>query len=207
MDTAFMIYQQRTELWKLLYAHWKAETMTITYLGIIVFIVLAYATWWRFTDKRQLTNLLLFGALISLGASIVDSFGVESGLWLYRTHILPMDKSYLLHIMTITPLTLMLVQQYSANWKQFFVWNAVGCSFIAFVIKPLLAALGIYQLMYWNYLYTFVLLYIGSTFVRGVLHFILAVQAQACEKYDSSLQSLLPHPAFKPLDKDKDNKR
>lgn len=199
MDHTFAIYQLQTEMWRLLYEDWKAGLMTAEYWGIVLFILLYYALWWKLTDKRRITELLLFGSLVAVMREIVDLAGVTSGLWLYKVRILPLASSVFLHNLTITPLTYMLALQYSPNWRQFFWWGAVAAGFIHFVLFPILSWAGIFQAMNWNYVYGFLVSYGVGILSRAAFHLVKQVQNKAVKGYDHPMKSTLIQPAFKPL--------
>lgn len=146
-------------------------------------------------------DLLLYGSLIAVMRELLDLFGVTAGLWTYKVRILPLSPSILLMDWTLIPLTYMLVQQYSPNWRQFFIWNALGTGMIAGVILPTLSALDIIQLMRWNYIYSFIGMYISATLARAAFHLVVQVQNAAREGKTSPLKNTLMQPAFKPLDK------
>lgn len=73
-------------------------------LELVAFILFYYAMWWKLTDKRRISDLLLFGSLLAVIRFIVDILGVTAGLWIYKVHILPTSQSVFLHALTITPL-------------------------------------------------------------------------------------------------------
>lgn len=206
MDSNFILYQLQSEMWNFILLDWQSELATVTYWGVIAFILVYYAIWWKLTDKRRISDLLLFGSLLAVIRFIIDTLGVTAGLWLYKIHILPTSQSVFLHVLTITPLTYMLAQQYSPNWKQFFVWGAVAGAWVSFVILPTLSVLDIYQPMKWNFVYGFFVSYGAAIFARGAFHLIKQVQHKAIEGYDSPLQRTLMHPAYKPIDEN-DNER
>ncbi|WP_371377741.1 CBO0543 family protein [Sporomusa aerivorans] len=201
MDTDYLIYQLRVELWQLLLADWKADTLTVKYWAMVGVIAFAYTMWYRLTDKRRLVDLLLYGSLIAVMRELLDLFGVSAGLWIYKVRILPLSPSVLLMDWTIIPLIYMLVQQHSPNWRQFFAWSAVGTTIIAGVIFPVLSALDILQLMRWNYFYGFVSMFVVATLSRAAFHLVVQVQSAAREGKPAPLENTLLQPALKPLDK------
>lgn len=200
MDLDFLIYQKREELWLLLLTSWNQDIPSFRYLGILAFIVLYYYLWYRLTDKQRLVDLLLYGSLITVSWTLVDTFGVLAGLWLYKHRTLPLLHDVFLRDWTITPLTYMLVQQYSPNWRQFFIWNAVGAGVLAFVIIPLLHIAGFYHLIHYNYIYIFLSYYLVAALMRAAFHLAVQVQEKARENNPSPLQSTIMQPAFKPMD-------
>lgn len=202
MNTEFAIYQLRIELWNLLFSDWLSQVMTVKYWGIIAFILLYYAIWWKLTDKRRISDLILFGSLLSVARIIYDLAGVSMGLWFYKDRIEPLSPTVFLHDVTIIPLTLMLAQQYSPNWKQFFIWAGLASAYLTLIILPIFSALEMYQLMKWNFLYAFLAQYAIAIFIRGAFHLVKQVQYKAVAGYNSPFQNTLMQPAFKPIDED-----
>ncbi|MDF2565129.1 MAG: hypothetical protein K0Q53_1524 [Massilibacillus sp.] len=205
MDINYILYQIRMDLWNVLLAQWQTSITTPEYWGVVATIIITYIVWYRLTDKTRLLTLLFYGSLITVMTTLVDLLGTTSGLWYYKVPLLPLTTSVLLRDWTLIPLTYMLVQQYSSNWRQFFIWNAVGTSFLTFILTPILSALDIVQLMHWNYLYAFITSYVTATLSRAAFHLVVQVQNAVREEEPSPLTSTLMHPAFKPLDKQGDD--
>lgn len=205
MDINYVLYQIRADLWNALLTQWQTNLTTPKYWGAVATIIIAYIVWYRLTDKTRLLNLLFYGSLITVMQSLVDLLGTAAGLWYYKVPVLPLTTSVLLRDWTLIPLTYMLVQQYSSNWRQFFIWNTAGTFFLSFIIAPIFAALDILQLMRWNYLYAFVASYVTATLSRVAFHLVVQVQNAALEEKSSPLATTLMHPAFKPLDKRDDS--
>lgn len=202
MDHTYAIYQLQTQVWNLTLADWKSNLMSFKYWGVVAFILLYYRLWWKLTDKRHISDLLLFGSLLAVTRLIIDLLGVSSGLWLYTITILPTSSSVFLHVLTISPLTHMLAQQHSSNWKQFFIYGAIAASWICFVLLPIFSLLDIYRSIQWNYILNFLISYSSAIFARFVFHLIKQVQQKAIEGYENPLQAALMQPAFKPMRKD-----
>lgn len=205
MDMNYMLYQIRMDMWDVLLTQWQTSIITPKYWGVVAFIIIYYIVWYRLTDKTRLANLLFYGSLLTVMTSLVDLFGTTAGLWYYKVPLLPLTTSVFLRDWTVIPLTYMLIQQYSSNWRQFFIWNAVGTFFLSGIVTPILSALDIVQLMQWNYLYAFVSSYVIATLSRVAFHLVMQVQNAAREEKPSPLGSALMHPAFKPVDKQGDD--
>jgi hypothetical protein len=199
VDYEFTIYQKRIELWHLMLNEWKFDITTFKYWSLITVILVSYIIWYRFIDKKHLLNLLLFGSFFAVMRVITDLAGVTAGLWYFKTNILPLGPSLFIHDLTISPLTYMLVQQYSSNWQRFFMWNFLGAGFIYAVALPLLSTFDILHMMHWNYLYGFIIMYVTAILARGVLNLVVKVQHKACEGKDDSLINLMLQPTLKPI--------
>ncbi|MDF2570916.1 MAG: hypothetical protein K0R55_2520 [Sporomusa sp.] len=205
MEINYVIYQIRADLWNALLAQWQIAITTPKYWGILATITVAYIVWYRLTDKTRLVNLLFYGSLVTVMTSLVDLYATTAGLWYYKIRIVPVTTSVFLRDWTVIPLTYMLVQQYSSDWKQFFIWNSVGTFFLTGIVAPILSALDIIQLMQWNYVYAFIVSYMTATLSRAAFHLVIQVQNLALEEKPSPLGFTLMHPAFKPSDKQGDN--
>lgn len=199
MEPTSVLYQLRIELWNLLYTNWKSDIMTIQFWGLVGFILFYYAMWWSLTDKRRLSDLLLFGSFVAVMRFIIDLLGVTSGSFYYSVGILPTGTGIFLQDITISPLTHMLAQQHSPSWRRFFVLGAVAAAVIHFIIMPAMTFVGIFHLVKWSHLYGFITSYGIAIASRGVFHFVKQVQNKATQGEDSPIQDTLMHPAFKPL--------
>jgi hypothetical protein len=134
MDTLAMIHQLKVSLWNLMYTYWKTETLfSIRWWSLIAMNFIGYAIWWKFIDKRRLSQLLLFGSLIAVGRIIMDIIGTNTVLWSYDIREIPFFPSPFIHDFTITPLSLMIVYQYSPTWKKFLAWTTVVIAIVSFV--------------------------------------------------------------------------
>jgi hypothetical protein len=205
MDANYMLYQIRTDMWNILLAQWKTDISTPKYWGIVATIIIAYIVWYRLTDKKRLAYLLFYGSLVTVMTSLIDLYGTTAGLWYYKVRLAPFLTSVFLRDWTLVPLTYMLVQQYSPNWRQFFIWNAVGTFFLTVIVVQILSVLDIVQLMKWTYLSGFITSYLVAALSRLAFHLVIQVQNAAREEKPNALGNTLMHPAFKPLDKQEDD--
>ena len=205
MNVDYMLYQVRADMWNILLAQWKTDITSPKYWGIVATIIIAYIVWYRLTDKTRLAYLLFYGSLVTVMTSLVDLYGTTAGLWYYKVPLAPFLTSVFLRDWTLVPLTYMLVQQYSPNWRQFFIWNAVGAFFLSVIVVQILSVLDIIQFMKWTYLNGFITSYLTATLSRAAFHLVIQVQNAAREEKPSALGNTLMHPAFKPLDKQEDD--
>ncbi|GMA98147.1 CBO0543 family protein [Pelosinus sp. IPA-1] len=205
MDANYMLYQIRADMWNILLAQWKTDIATPKYWGLVATIIIAYIVWYRLTDKTRLAYLLFYGSLVTVMTSLLDLYGTTAGLWYYKVRLAPFLTSVFLRDWTLVPLTYMLVQQYSPNWRQFFIWNTVGTFFLTVIVVQILSLLDIVQLMKWTYLSGFITSYLVATLSRLAFHLVIQVQNATREEKPSALENTLMHPAFKPLDKEEDD--
>ncbi|WP_139214745.1 CBO0543 family protein [Pelosinus propionicus] len=199
-----MLYQIRADMWDTLLAQWQTAITTPKYWGLVAIIIIAYIVWYHLTDKTRLAYLLFYGSLVTVMTSLVDLYGTTAGLWYYKVRLEPFITSVFLRDWTLVPLTYMLVQQYSPNWRQFLIWNTVGTFFLTVIVVQILSVLDIVQLIKWTHLNGFITSYLIATLSRAAFHLIIQVQNAARKQKPSPLGSTLMHPAFKQLDKHED---
>ncbi|AIF53094.1 CBO0543 family protein [Pelosinus sp. UFO1] len=206
MDIGSTIHQLKIDLWDLNYTQWKTQILfSPIWWSYITIIVISYAIWWKLVDKRRLTQLLLFGSLVSVGRILIDIIGSNMNLWSYNIRESPFIPSPFLHNFTISPLAFMLLLQYTSSWKSFIIWNAVITGVYSFVLNPIMISLHILTLYKWNYFYAFAVVFTMVSVCRAVLVGTLYLE----KKYqgvssDNSVKNLSCQPAMKPLNTDKD---
>lgn len=201
MNLSDQIIQLRIALWDATFAYWKNEILfSGLWWALLVTIAIAYAVWWRLTDKRRLPELLFFGSLISIVRVVVDIIGTNVVLWSYNIRETPFMPSPLLHDFTITPLTFMLAYQYSPSWSKFMIFGSIASGLMAFLFLPILSVFGFLQLVNWSYLYTFIITLILSFVARLVVISSYQVAMRTEVKNLSSKVTILSQPAFKPSD-------
>jgi hypothetical protein len=205
MDIIDLIHQTRFELWGYQLTEWRTSLFTMRWWFVMTSIAVAYAIWWKYVDKRRLTQILLFGSFIAVFRVIMDDAGASSGLWVYSVKPLPLGHSLFLNDLTIVPLGFMLVYQYCHSWKKFLFWTVIAEMGYSFVFLPLLAKLEILRLYNWQFYYTFFIMLVAATIMRAILLTILEIeQTHAFRSSNNHLASAL-QPAMKPLDKENDD--
>lgn len=164
-------------LWQLSLEHWKSyEFLTTVWWVTLVLMIIWYIFWWLLVDKRNLIELLLFGSLVCVMRITFDYYAVIASLYEYQVRLLPLIPSPFLHQFTITPLTLIIAYQYSDNWKQFIINLSIATGLITFIMLPTFVWLGAVKFHHWNFLYSFVQIFIISLIGRFVTKIVVNIQ-------------------------------
>ncbi len=134
-------------------------------LGIIPWLV-----WWKFHNKNDTGDLFRAGLFMGVIALILDSVGVQLGLWVYPYDVLPFIPGYLPWDLTLLPITVMFFLEIKPNWlplKKGFIFAIIA----AFIGEPLAIISKLYQPLGWNSLYSFpiyiVLYLLSEKIARG----------------------------------------
>lgn len=112
--------------------------------------------WWRFLDKKRLTQILIFGFWIAGITTAVDVIGVMLGYWGYGHILLPSIPSITLSLdLCLVPVVYMLGYQFFPRWKEFLIASLVLTSVVSFIGEPFLVLSNIYLMYKVTYVYDF----------------------------------------------------
>lgn len=206
MDTLDKLRLLRLESWELKKLIWQQSFLTPSWWFIGITIIIAYAVWWKFTDKKRIIELLLFGSFIAVTRVIFDDWGITSGRWTYTIDLVPLGISLFLNDLTIVPLGHMLAYQYSPTWSRYLILVTLTQGIISFAFLPLLAAIGILNIYNWKYSDTFLFMLITTIIMRAIILFGLRLQQNSRLEDSGDIPAGLIHqPAMKPLDRRNDS--
>ncbi|MGY4690929.1 CBO0543 family protein [Salibacterium sp. K-3] len=155
------IQEYKLDLWNefvFLDWHW--------WFGVIVSI-LSIAAWWWFHDRSDRMELLLAGFTTAICAATLDTAGHFLGLFDYHYDVIPLIPNYIPWDFLFIPVLVIFAIQLFPT-VSIIVKGLVLSALIAFAGLPVLSAMGIYQLINWNYLYSFVLIFLIFMAAYGV---------------------------------------
>lgn len=201
MDYTYPIHELRLQLHGLVYASWLENLFTPRWFLLAGLMVGMYAVWWLLVDKKRLRTLLLYGSLMAVSRVILDVVvALNLGRWVYSVTLLPIAPDIFVHDLTVTPLTYMLVYQYSPGWKQFWIANLIGSGLIFYGLLPLFSFLEIFRAFPgWGYLHSFVALFSAAAVMRAIMLKIGEVEERAIAESSRARKfSFLAQPAMKP---------
>ncbi len=202
MDVIETLRQLRLETWAIKTQLWQQSFLTLKWWFIVAAIVAAYAIWWKLADKRRIIELLLYGSFIAVTRVIFDDWGISSGRWTYIIDLVPIGQSLFLNDLTIVPLSLMLVYQYSSDWRTFVILAVIVQGVTSFLLWPLLIAIGILKLHAWQLYQSYIFIVLAAIIMRAVLIVGLNVQRKSrTVGGETGANLLVPEPAMKPLEK------
>lgn len=204
MDTVELLHQLRLQTWDIKTQLWQQGFLTLHWWLIVIAIAASYVIWWKLADKRRVIELLLFGSFIAVSRVIFDDWGTSSGRWTYIIDLFPMGMSLFLNDLTVVPLGLMLVYQFSPDWKTFFVWLIVVQGSFSFGVLPLLSYLGILKIFAWEYYGTFVFMMITATVMRAIMLYGLKLERASRAVHPGGAAAFVAQPALKPLEAEED---
>lgn len=202
MVTLEMIYQARVTLHELILTKWLVEDVfSLRWWSMVSLVALSYLLCFNLFDKRRLSILFLFGSLLTVGASVYETIGVNYLLWVCATPIFPIIPCLFVPYLTILPVYYMLIFQYTTTWRQFSLWNLIAVSIFSLVLIPSFAHFRIVRLDNWNAVYHIPMLFAIASLARAVTLLLIDIE-QRQEKLENnfSSSSMLYQPAMKPMD-------
>jgi hypothetical protein len=174
------MYEKEQELALASFQNWTSkEVFTFGWFLMVTILLVFYAVWLKLVDRKRGTELLLIGSLEAVAKLIFAGILLNSelGLYNYKIRFLPVPAGVFATSVTLSPILIMLVTQYTSSWKGFLLWEAIGNALLNFVIFPLYTAIGILEFHKgWNVFYHFLVLYALTICVRVVFLWITGTQ-------------------------------
>lgn len=124
---------------------------------LVISTLLSWGVWAWLVNRRRLPEIVMFGLMVSLAATYLDSVLSGLVLWAYPHMELPIMYPAAWVNFGPLPVTFMLVYQWCRTWRKFMVVSVGVSAVIAYLIEPLEVWLKIYQLYSWRYTYSFVI--------------------------------------------------
>lgn len=138
--------------------NWRMEDfLTWRWWILVALLVLPWIIWWMVVDKRKIHQLLNFGLMTIIVTGLIDVAFVELGMYIYPYKLVPFSPRLLPYVMGFLPVTYMLLYQYFPRWSSF-TWALFGVGgILAFIVQPLAIAIGMYRLVNWSLIYSFMI--------------------------------------------------
>jgi len=201
-STRLMAYQS--------YQHWvSAEVFSVGWFFMVGVLFITYVVWLKLVDKSRIKDLILLGALLAVGFSLVGIILEGNyGFWEYQIRLVPLKPEVFNASYTIGPILFMTVAQYTTSWKSYLMWGSIGAAVITFGLVPIYGMLGIIKFHnnYSNF-YNFIYYMTGAIIGRAIYLWLVSIeqnQSASSSLVDRSFPGL-QSAAAKPLDED-DNK-
>ena len=173
-----MLYEMLREYSQLSMQHWlNEEIFSLGWFLEVIILIAAYVVWLKLLDKRRATEMLLIGSLAAVAKSLNSIvLGGLLGLAHYNIRLVPFANNMFTSSITLSPIIVMLAQQYAHSWKGYMVRNAIGFALLCFVIFPVFTLVGALEFHNWNVFFHFLVLLTVSLVVRLVFLWITGTQ-------------------------------
>jgi hypothetical protein len=171
------IVQIRSELHHKYLEYWINNNLfsLVWWLMLILFISLWFI-WWKHVDKTKLHEIITFGVMVGLVASVIDIIGCENVLWGYPNDLVPLISPLTVTDFCLLPITYMFLYQYFVNWKSFITASVIGSALYVFVAEPTAETVDMFQLHNWKHLYDFPLYILLALSLKWLMNKIMLIQ-------------------------------
>jgi hypothetical protein len=150
------VMELRIKLKEANYEYWLNENLfTVSWWLLLIAMVLACVLWWRSLDKSKIMEILLFGLMAAIFSILFDIVGVNLILWGYPIMIVPIVPPIIEIDMIFLPISYMVVYQFCSSWKSFLIAITISALIFSFILEPITAWLGIYEMHNWKHTYSF----------------------------------------------------
>lgn len=128
------------------------------YVGAAL-IVVPWMLWVIFRKKESTGRLLLAGLFVMIFSAVLDTFGIENGLWAYPVKVIPSPTLSFSYRLSALPVLAMFFIQMKPQLHTF-IKGLLFSGVSAFVGLPLMAMIDLYKKINWSYTYSFLILYV-----------------------------------------------
>ncbi|MCM3410209.1 CBO0543 family protein [Metabacillus litoralis] len=118
-------------------------------LGIIPWLI-----WWKIHNKKYTGDLLRAGLFMTSISLILDSLGIQLGLWIYPYDVFPFIPGYFPWDLTILPVTMMVLIEIKPKLNPIYK-GIMYSSFSSFIGEPIAIFIKLYEPIHWKHYYSF----------------------------------------------------
>jgi hypothetical protein len=171
------IIKQKSELKDLSNDYWNNDVFLSFNWWILLFLtIVPWIIWWKLVDRSRMIEILFYGASVSIYAILLDDIGSYFLLWIYEFQLVPISPRLNPIDLTVMPVTYMFVYQYFKRWKSFLLAQMVLAFGAAFLTEPIFVWLGIYKVLHWESIYSFVIYILLGAFNKWFVEKIIKLQ-------------------------------
>ena len=180
MDYLEKTIEFRKQIFKLQYNHYMHDTLFSLKWWIILFAtILTIFILWKLVDKKRFHEIALVGFVTGLLTMIADSFGLEFVLWAYPIQLFELVKSLSEIELVVMTVSYMLLYQYFSEWKKYIIALILFAAFSAFVGIPFTVWFGMYKLIKWRYVYSFIVFICLGIIIKFIVSKIMEIQKRS----------------------------
>lgn len=180
MDSLNKTIELQKQIYELDYKHYIHVTLfSLKWWILLLLLILIIIIFCKLIDKKRLMEIALVGFVTGVLVFIVNSLGAEMGLWVYPMELFEIDTALSEIELIITSFSFMLLYQYVSEWKKYIVALIVLSAVGAFIGVPVAVLIGIYKLLKWKYIYSFIVFIGIGVIMKFIVSKIINIQKNA----------------------------
>lgn len=151
--------------------HWlNHELFSWNWWLLVAFTVIPWIIWIMIVDRRRLLEILLFGTLIIISTSYLDTVGFDLIFWVYPFRLIPIGTLAIPFDISMVTVTYMLMYQFFNSWKSYSKALIFMAIIFAFIGEPVSIVLNLVYYIQWKYYYSFLYYIVIGILVKVIVN-------------------------------------
>ena len=181
-ESAIKIAQLQSVFTDMRMEQWLQDTVfTWQWWLLVALLIVPWILWGVLIDKKRLTAVILLGMFVLATVTWMDDLGTDFILWYYPYKLLPVYPQLIPINYAVLPVTYMLIYQYFPLWCSYITAIAIMAALYSFIAEPALAYLGMYQVLKWQFYYSFPIYLLIGISHRWLVEKVLAINKKYSE--------------------------
>lgn len=160
---------------------WLKDVLQPEWWVLVGLIIVCIVVWVVLLDKKRLRETLLYAAFLSILGLGMAEYGEELILWDYPVDLIAVFPPLTSINLLLLPLSYSLAYQYCNTSRLFFAAVLGITTVLCFVIEPLLSTVDLYNLINWQYWWSFPFYAASALLVRKITVMIFSIEKRAQE--------------------------
>jgi hypothetical protein len=127
-------------------------------------------------DRQKILTVVIAFLLAFILFGTLDEIGTYFNLWEYPHQLIFFTARFNAVDFGTVPCMAALLYQFCSKWKNFMIGNLLVSVLIAFVGAPIVAKMGIYKILQWNFFYSFIVTFLIILLLKAIVDFIVKKQ-------------------------------
>ena len=165
------------------------DIFTFRWWVLLLSLTIPWFIWYRLVDKCRLKEMLLYLAITSSIAILLDEIGSTLTMWVYPVKVIPFLPRLIPANYSMVPIIFVLIYQYFPKWKSFIIANIILTFVFSFILEPILVWMNLYDLITWKYIYSVPTYLFAAIILKLFIEKIKLIQLRDSEKAQKSSTS------------------
>ncbi len=146
---------------------------------LIALLITMFTAWLLLSDKAKMKETCLFLVLAIIVMLGIDEYGEELVLWEYPTDLIPIFPPLTSANLISVPLAYSIAFARFPDLKRYTIAVVILTAMISFIMEPILAWGGLYELVNWHHVFSFFNYLLVAFIIRFVAKKILEIENKA----------------------------
>ncbi|MBE4909503.1 hypothetical protein IMZ08_15740 [Bacillus luteolus] len=157
--------------------YWLENSLfTPAWLVLLAAALIPWIIWYKYVDRSRFQEIILFGMLWMILATVIDEISSTWMLWSYPRKLFPTIPPLIPADLTIVPVVYMFIYQYTATFKVYMFWSIIVGAVFSFVIEVIFVHFDLFKMYRWEHWYSFISFIIVAAIIKGIHQRIMKVR-------------------------------